>query len=200
MLTYYYDEPTDYPDNSTTSNMTSSSESSIISTVTNTLIPAHHEHDHDHHHQADQHQHSRLTHMDHAANPALVHHLYLGLSHMGKNAPYPTSIILFFIFTLVVVFSMIILLLIMVSVSVTCNDSESEEKLLSNMEANQGEDDTQFDGNELKPKSRSERLRQFIMMCTGNLHSALRQLISKFWNSVNICLNALDTKTYHSIQ
>ena len=54
-----------------------------------------------------------------------------------QNAPYPTSIILFFIFTLVIVFSMIILLLIMVSVSVTCNDSE--EKLTSNMEQNQAE-------------------------------------------------------------
>ena len=56
---------------------------------------------------------------------------------MLQNTPYPTSIILFFIFTLVIVFSMIILLLIMVSVSVTCNDSE--EKLTSNMEQNQDE-------------------------------------------------------------
>ena len=45
---------------------------------------------------------------------------------MLQNTPYPTSIILFFIFTLVIVFSMIILLLIMVSVSVTCNDSEEK--------------------------------------------------------------------------
>ena len=48
-----------------------------------------------------------------------------------QNAPYPASIILFFIFTLVVVFSMIILLLVMVSVSVTCSDAE--EKLVTNI-------------------------------------------------------------------
>ena len=117
MLTYYYDEQSE--NNNSTQNVTS----------TQTSLQSEPD----------------LAAMDRAYNPALIHHLYLGLGHMGKvkrfpdlkikhsdlqNPGYPTSIILFFIFTLVVVMSMIILLIVMVSVSF----SSTEENLISNME------------------------------------------------------------------
>ena len=116
MLTYYYDEQSE--NNNSTQNVTS--------TPTSQSEPD-------------------LAAMDRAYNPALIHHLYLGLGHMGKvkrfpylkkkhsdlqNPGYPTSIILFFIFTLVVVMSMIILLIVMVFISFSSN----EENLISNME------------------------------------------------------------------
>ena len=72
MLTYYYDEPSD---NDTSSLVTNTSERvgeagaghQVVSTTSGAGASSH-----------------SLAMRDHAANPALVHHLYLGLGHMGK--------------------------------------------------------------------------------------------------------------------
>ena len=65
MLTYYYDDPSEGNDTMVTN-------SSRVTTgedlVTTTPVASSHS----------------LAMRDHAANPALVHHLYLGLGHMGK--------------------------------------------------------------------------------------------------------------------
>ena len=71
MLTYYYDEPSD----NDTSLVTNTSERvgeagaghQVVSTTSGAGASSH-----------------SLAMRDHAANPALVHHLYLGLGHMGK--------------------------------------------------------------------------------------------------------------------
>ena len=72
MLTYYYDEPSD----NDTSLVTNTSERVTpgeaggghhLVTTTSGVASSH-----------------SLAMRDHAANPALVHHLYLGLGHMGK--------------------------------------------------------------------------------------------------------------------
>lgn len=68
MLTYYYDDTSD-PSNDTMSLVTNSSQVTPgEDLVTSTPVASSHS----------------LTMRDHAANPALVHHLYLGLGHMGK--------------------------------------------------------------------------------------------------------------------
>ena len=91
MLTYYYDDPTELPDNLTVTtsanavthavaNMTNTvaSATNTVATVTNSVAKvANMSH-------ARQEQGGPLTRLDHSANPALVHHLYLGLGHMGK--------------------------------------------------------------------------------------------------------------------
>ena len=65
MLTFYYDDPSEGNDTMVTN-------SSRVTTgedlVTTTPVASSHS----------------LAMRDHAANPALVHHLYLGLGHMGK--------------------------------------------------------------------------------------------------------------------
>lgn len=75
MLTYYYDEPSD----NDTSLVTNTSERVTpgeagdghhLVTTTSGVASSH-----------------SLAMRDHAANPALVHHLYLGLGHMGKVRP-----------------------------------------------------------------------------------------------------------------
>ena len=67
MLTYYYDDPSD--SNDTMSLVTNSSRVTPgEDLVTSTPVANSHS----------------LAMRDHAANPALVHHLYLGLGHMGK--------------------------------------------------------------------------------------------------------------------
>ena len=66
VLTYYYDDPDDDAD---ISNLTTTTDDPVTSsTIINTLINKQVQH---------------LQSSPHA-NPALVHHLYLGLSHMGK--------------------------------------------------------------------------------------------------------------------
>ena len=98
MLTYYYDDPTALPDNLTVTtsanavthavaNMTNAvanvtntmaNMTNSVANVTNSVakVPnmTH----------VRQEQGGPLTRLDHSANPALVHHLYLGLGHMGK--------------------------------------------------------------------------------------------------------------------
>ena len=84
MLTYYYDDPTELPDNLTVTtsanavthavaNMTNTV-ASVTNSVANVANMSH----------VRQEQGGPLTRLDHSANPALVHHLYLGLGHMGK--------------------------------------------------------------------------------------------------------------------
>ena len=68
MLTYYYDDPSDYHDNS--SSMTNATRVTTEGAGEESLTT--------------EGIHNRLALRDHASNPALVHHLYLGLSHMGK--------------------------------------------------------------------------------------------------------------------
>ena len=72
MLTYYYDDPSlsDDPENHTTVSVPSLSINNISHVHNNisNMAQIHH----------------KLSSLDHAVNPALVHHLYLGLNHMGK--------------------------------------------------------------------------------------------------------------------
>ena len=98
MLTYYYDDPTALPDNLTVTtsanavthavaNMTNAvanvtntmaNMTNSVANVTNSVAKvANMTH-------VRQEQGGPLTRLDHSANPALVHHLYLGLGHMGK--------------------------------------------------------------------------------------------------------------------
>ena len=73
MLTYYYDEPSladDTENHTTTVSLPSPSINNISHAHNNfsNMAQIHH----------------KLSSLDHAVNPALVHHLYLGLNHMGK--------------------------------------------------------------------------------------------------------------------
>ena len=84
MLTYYYDDPTELPDNLTVTTSANAVTHAVanmtntVASVTNSVAKvANMSH-------VRQEQGGPLTRLDHSANPALVHHLYLGLGHMGK--------------------------------------------------------------------------------------------------------------------
>ena len=72
MLTYYYDDPSEGNDTSSlvtnSSRVTTGEAGAGQELVTTTPVTSS----------------ASLAMRDHAANPALVHHLYLGLGHMGK--------------------------------------------------------------------------------------------------------------------